>query len=329
MKLYRGVVEDNNNPDKNGRVRVRIFGIHTKNNEYTPNEDFNYIKTSDLPWAEVMVGADFGLISGVGISSVLRQGTWVWVTLDHDDPNYPIVIGVIPGTVSKSSKFQYKSGEGFCDPIGEYPFVKRSSELDFNRLARTDDLDTASYDKAMAHGLNTTAHHIINSNIDTVSQTDGFTGANVSQTEPNSLDDKTIYPDSTVLETHSGHVITLDDSDGNERVRVYHRKGSYIEIRPDGSIVQKQATSGVTNHYIHVSDVQEHIAKGVKRYIEENLEEIIGGNFLQNVKGDLKIHVEGNVDWQVDGNITITSSGAQTNTNGGNYTHTAPNIFLN
>ena len=28
--IYRGVVEDNNDPEKKGRCRVRVFGVHTK-----------------------------------------------------------------------------------------------------------------------------------------------------------------------------------------------------------------------------------------------------------------------------------------------------------
>ena len=29
MKLYRGVVEENVDPEKIGRVKVRIYGLHT------------------------------------------------------------------------------------------------------------------------------------------------------------------------------------------------------------------------------------------------------------------------------------------------------------
>ena len=39
---FTGVVEDRDDPDKLGRVRVRCVGYHT--------EDTNKIPTADLPW---------------------------------------------------------------------------------------------------------------------------------------------------------------------------------------------------------------------------------------------------------------------------------------
>lgn len=302
--LYRAVVEDNNNSEKNGKVRVRIFGIHTEKNENS-GEEFEFVKTSELPWAEVMGGTNFGLVSGIGTSSILRQGTWVWVILENDDPNKPIIIGTIPGKNSVSSVGKYSGGDGFYDPDEEYPIPDRASEVDINRLARGE--------------TSGTIHEDINSSLDTVSQSDATSGADVSQTEPSSTNNASIYPDVNILETHSGHVIEFDDTSGNERIRLYHRTGSYIEIKPDGSIVQKSV--GASNHYIHVADVNEHIAGAVKKYLESNLEEIIGGNLLQNVKGNLKLNVEGNLTWNVGGTTTITSSG--------NYAVNAPRIDLN
>jgi len=338
MKFYRAVVEDNNDPLKCARVKVRIYGIHTKNNENSG--EFSNVKTSDLPWAEIMGDNTFGLISGVGLSNVLRNGTWVWVVLDNDNPNKPIVIGTITGIVTENAIGKQSSGEGFYDPNEIYPFETRSkTETDFNRLAKAEKLNDAHYDEPVSiYGSTDTIHKQINDNVDIVSgETDGYSGADVSQTEPNSLDDNTAYPNSSVLETHSGHVITLDDTEGNERVRVYHTSGSYIEIRPDGTFIQKSVNTDAESHYIHMSDVQEHVAKGVKRYIEDNLEEIIGkevkryikSNQTEHIGGNLKLKVDGNLTWEIGGNISITSGGTQTTSNGGNYTHTAPNIFLN
>lgn len=302
--LYRGVIEDNNSTEKNGKVRVRIFGIHTENNENS-GEDFEFVKTSELPWAEVLGGTGFGLISGIGLTSILRQGTWVWVILENNDPNKPIIIGTIQGKNSVTSVGKYSGGEGFCDPNEEYPIPDRSTEVDINRLAR-----------GVTSG---TIHDSINASLDTVNETDSESGANVSQDEPSSTNDSSSYPNVNVIETHSGHVIELDDSAGNERIRLFHRTGSYIEIKPDGSIVQKSV--GQSNHYIHTADVNEHIAGAVKKYIESNIDEIIGGNFLQNIKGNLTINVEGNLKWVVGGTTTLESSG--------NYSATAPRIDLN
>jgi hypothetical protein len=47
------------------------------------------------------------------------------------------------------------------------------------------------------------------------------------------------YPYNKTITTESGHVLELDDTPKAERIHVYHKSGSYIEIFPDGSIVAK------------------------------------------------------------------------------------------
>jgi len=289
MKLYRAIIEDNVNPNKNGRVRVRIFGIHTKNNENS-SDNFNTVASKDLPWAEVIISSDNNLNTGIGLSSIPKQGTMVWVILENDDANYPIVIGSISGVPTKSSEGLYKSGEGFCDPDGVYPFDDRLDEPDINRLTRVEELDK-------------TIHKKIIDAKDTVNKNDSKSGANVSQEEPDSTNDKTAYPYNRVLETESGHIIELDDTKNNERVRVYHKSGSYIEIKPDGSFVQKSV--GDENHYIHYGDVQEHIKKSVKSYIENNMDVIIEGYVKRAIKGTYNEHISGLMTIDADGKLLI------------------------
>ena len=86
--FYRGVVENNIDPQQFGRVQVRVFGIH---------DEGSSVSTSALPWAEVSGGTDFGLVGGVGVTSVLRIGTVVWVFFNNDDYNFPVVFGVVKG----------------------------------------------------------------------------------------------------------------------------------------------------------------------------------------------------------------------------------------
>lgn len=82
----RGVIKNNQDPEKLGRCQVQIFGIHDDN-----------IDASSLPWAEVSGGTDFGLYQGVGVTSILRSGTLVWVFFDNDDYNTPIIFATIKG----------------------------------------------------------------------------------------------------------------------------------------------------------------------------------------------------------------------------------------
>ena len=86
--FYRGVVENNVDPKQLGRVQVRVFGIHDSGSN---------VSSSALPWAEVSGGTDFGLYQGVGVTSILRKGTLVWLFFHNEDYNYPIIFAVIKG----------------------------------------------------------------------------------------------------------------------------------------------------------------------------------------------------------------------------------------
>ena len=67
---FTGVVEDRNDPDALGRVRVRCLGFHT--------EDLNDIPTKDLPWATVMHPVTDPSMQGLGNTpSFLVEGSWV------------------------------------------------------------------------------------------------------------------------------------------------------------------------------------------------------------------------------------------------------------
>jgi len=309
ITLYRGVIENNVSPNKDGRVQVRIAGIH----DYRLDK----IKTEHLPWAEVIQPTAFGFSSGIGFTSIPNKGTWVWCFLDHGNPNLPVVIG----TISGKSVSPADVSVGFNDPDGVFPLIDRLNEEDQNRLQRVEKLDK-------------TIHKKINDTLDTVNATDGVSGADVSMNEPVSLSDKSVYPNNSVIETKSGHVLEIDDTPGNERIRMYHKSGTYIDYRPDGAISEKTKKSidKIIEGYIHT-----HIKKSVKTYIEKNLDEIINGAVKRNIKknlqehinGDLTLTVDGNLTWEIGGNINIHSGGTQTNVNDGNYKHVAPRIDLN
>ena len=49
------------------------------------------------------------------------------------------------------------------------------------------------------------------------------------------------YPYNQTITTARGHVIEIDDTPDAERIHIFHRSGSYIEMNPDGSVVCKAA----------------------------------------------------------------------------------------
>ena len=98
--IYRAIIENNIEPiaigSQIGRVQVRIFSIHSQDKAIVPTEA--------LPWAEVQGSTAFGLNGGVGVSSVLQIGTWVWVMLEGGDIDRPIVTGTVLGVDPTTSK---------------------------------------------------------------------------------------------------------------------------------------------------------------------------------------------------------------------------------
>lgn len=123
--FYKGVIEDNNDPLQMGRVRVRLLGIHSINTTDVP--------VNTLPWANVLQPLSFGgFNSGIGISSVPIQGTWVWCFVDFEDINNITVLGAISGINSEKL-----SNQGFIDPDGVYPLEAKLGQSDFNSRAKT------------------------------------------------------------------------------------------------------------------------------------------------------------------------------------------------
>ena len=84
-----GVVEDRMDPEKSGRVRVRIYGYHTDEKELLP--------TKDLPWAVPITPITSAAISGIGSAPLGPvEGTWViGFFLDGADMQQPAIFGTI------------------------------------------------------------------------------------------------------------------------------------------------------------------------------------------------------------------------------------------
>ena len=83
-EFYRGVVINNDDEYRRGRVQVRIDGLH------------NGYQDSNIKWAEVIQPTFMGILGGTGACSVLQIGTAVWIKFDKDF-DHPIVVGVLVG----------------------------------------------------------------------------------------------------------------------------------------------------------------------------------------------------------------------------------------
>jgi hypothetical protein len=249
---FTGVIEDRMDPEQMGRVRVRCFGFHT--------ESRGLIKTSDLPWATVMMPVTGSTMSGIGNTPhALLPGTWV-VGFFRDGPSAqdPIVMGSIGGMPDTKPD----SAKGFSDPSGNYPTI--ISEPDVNRLAR---------------GVNTSPYAV-----------------DVSISEPE-VPFAATYPHNKVIETESGHKIELDDTPGAERIRVHHHSGSFIEMHPEGDVVFRQKNKYdivIENDSCHVQGNINLLVDGnVKQFIRGNLDVFTAGNMAFKAGGNISFDAAG------------------------------------
>ena len=112
--IYRGVVEDNIDPLKAGRCRVRVFGVHTAVKEQTTTTG---VPTDNLPWAEPALSLIEGAISNYGVWGVPLQGAHVFLFFENGNILNPRFFASAPGIPTTAPDTTL----GFNDPDGVYP----------------------------------------------------------------------------------------------------------------------------------------------------------------------------------------------------------------
>lgn len=104
------------------------------------------------------------------------------------------------------------------------------------------------------------------------------------------------YPNYYTMRTKSGHVFTMDDSEGHESVTLQHRGGSMIQFMPDGA-VQFVAQNGMYTFVFGENRVKITGAYDVT---------VEGGGSLR-VKGDYNATVMGNYNMTVNGDLNLNA----------------------
>lgn len=127
VSWFVGVVEDRMDPLEQGRVRVRVWGLHPYEKTQGPVKG---IKTEDLPWMSVLQPTSSASVSGVqqAITGMV-PGTHVYGHfLDKWKLN-----GLVLGTYSSNSMVKANPNEGFADPTGQYPLYLGNDTNPLNR----------------------------------------------------------------------------------------------------------------------------------------------------------------------------------------------------
>ena len=184
---------------------------------------------------------------------------------------------IAQSAISRSQRFNVKSEqnttklrtkeEGFIDPTATFPNEEYKGRSETNKLATGD----------------------VSGTIVQVKHNERYLGNKLP--EGDFFDQPEIpynaeYPFNRVIQSESGHIIEMDDTPGAERVHIYHKNGTFIELDQSGSVVEK--TKG--SQY---------------RFVDKNDHLSIGGQARISIGGDMKVYCAANVNMEVDGDVNL------------------------
>jgi len=107
---FMGVVEDDSDPLRMGRVKVRCYGYHTPDRSLLPSED--------LPWTQTIHPVTAGPGNGgSGTSPTPLLNSIVFgVFYDGNDRQTALILGILPGGNLPNSQYDSVTGTGFGVP---------------------------------------------------------------------------------------------------------------------------------------------------------------------------------------------------------------------
>jgi len=229
FRWFIGTVEDVNDPQQLGRVRVRIINEH----------DDPSIQTNELLWATPIQDITSAGHNGVGKSPTgILVGSQVFgFFLDGQEKQLPMIWGT---------------------------------------YAKLPDGTQATNDvPGLARGINTL-------NITTFGN------------EPASAY-AAKYPYNNVTVTQSGHVVELDDTPSAERIRIYHKSGTYTEVNSQGQSVSKIVGNGY-----------EVVVQDKTVYVGGDCTIVVQGSCNITAQGDAVIEAQGSCSLTAPGGVNVT-----------------------
>ena len=320
LKWWTGVVEDRNDPLFLNRVRVRIYGAHSHQKDL--------IATPDLPWSQVMMPTTSPSLSGLGTTThgLVEGSTVMGFYRETEFEQDPVVMGSFIGapkdfcrideTIDENrnrnfTQISRKASEGFNDP-------RLATATDYDKDDNPDGKNPKHINRnyGLTLALDKSPRAMGGSTAESYPR-ESYTVEGSSDVNKLALGDSTFYPVITevsgeptrsnyvkptypfnhVHETESGHVLELDDTPDYERIHLYHRKGTRIEIDKDGTYVEK-------------------IVKDKYSVVLGDDTVTISGRVTVNITGDANVSVSGDTtlttpNVKIDGKLNVT--GAQTN----------------
>ena len=208
--------------------------------------------------------------------------------------NIPALGELLPDG-SSSSGIQGSNGMsgGFMDPTGTYPLYVK--EPDTNRLAINNNIEsTMIMQKEAALDV-------------------GIQIANGGTWDQSPAPYNAEYPFNHVYQSESGHILEFDDTHGSERVHLYHKTGTFVEIDANGTQVNRIVGDGYEilerNGFVHVKGSLNVTVDGAYNLrVNNTLNLEVSGNALINIFDTTDINISGDANISVGGDFNLRAA---------------------
>ena len=188
--------------------------------------------------------------------------------------------------------------EGFKDPNAKFPLPEYQHRTETNKLA-TGDVENTIVDKKNSERM-----------LGAQLPNGGSWDQPVSPYNAK-------YPYNLVRETESGHVIELDDTPNSERIHMYHKAGTFVEVDPLGNMVRVIKGSDYT-----IVDSNGYISIQGKANVS------INGSCNVFIGADANIEVNGNTHVNCHNNIELNAAGRLKLTAGEGIDIKSPEVYI-
>ena len=275
--FFIGVVENNLDPRLEGRVQVRAFSIHGKQNQ---------IPTSDLPWAICAAG-------NFDPNNLLpKLNSFVYgMFLDGRAAQHPLILGLIPSQYAEAANPE-KTGWGVIPPRDGSLLAAGSAPEDFGQPQNS----------RLARGENLEETYILSQEMTRIEEAK-IAGTDETWDEPPCAY-AAQYPHNRVIGT-TKHSIEMDDTPGAERIMIRHNTGSYVQMDAGGSVSYKsmkdKADVTLQNENVYVG------GKSIV-HIQGDSHVYVHGNKTEEINGDYRLLVRGNAEFGVGGQMNLNAS---------------------
>ena len=306
-----GVVENRQDPMALGRCQIRFFSHNTSSLTDTP--------TASLPWAHPTHSLNDSTFSTPKENDVVFG-----FFADAHSKQQPIMLGVIPGYYKDPNN----QGVGFNDVRDDKtvsnaprPLKSRKYNTDGTGISLTENTDNSTLRYPRSYQVKNTTITSIATNLNMPNNSETVsvvidkaknidanvnTSVGIVWSEPFTPYSPK-YPYNQVNETESGHVFEMDDTVGHERVSMIHRSGTFTEMHPDGSKVQKVTNA---NYEITMGSDFVHVMGISNKTVEKDFNLLVNGNNTVQVFGKINVQCFGaeTTITAPTGNISITAA---------------------